>query len=388
MRVAFQTRVSSRTYACRCVASLSAPHGRRKILRMWLVALLAHWNALTARPQLESRPAISVEAAHYLSEGLATMRENSFHREELDWPAIRKAAFEAAAGAEVPADTYEALRGALRSLGDRHSFLQLPAELAELEGARLKARGKRHAAARAPDPSAPASPFAGRSAPEGTAHETPIGPIARIVVPFFMGADANGFARRVQDLVVELDRRGPRGWIIDLRGNGGGNMWPMLAGIGPVLGEGRVGSFVTADGPGGHWFYRAGKAGIEDGDGAKVTVVASVEHPHVVGAPTPVVVLIDAGTASSGEAVAIAFKGRPRTRFVGTATFGLSSSNAGFPMSDGANLVITVGLDVDRTGKQYPDHVLPDEVVEGPRSLQDEDLQLARALDWLVEQSE
>jgi hypothetical protein len=31
---------------------------------------------------------------------------------------------------------------------------------------------------------------------------------------------------------------------VDLRGNGGGNMWPMLAGVGPVLGEGIVGWIV------------------------------------------------------------------------------------------------------------------------------------------------
>ena len=52
----------------------------------------------------------------------------------------------------------------------------------------------------------------------------------------------------------------------------------------------------------------------------------------------------------------------------------------------GANLVITVGLDVDRTGVAYEERVLPDEVVEGPRGPDDEDMQLARALDWLIEQ--
>src|SRR6185503_12719283 len=84
--------------------------------------------------------ALSVEAATYLAEALATMREVSFHRDELDWPSIRREAFARAAGAEVPADTYEALRGALASLGDHHSFLQLPSELARLEEERLALR--------------------------------------------------------------------------------------------------------------------------------------------------------------------------------------------------------------------------------------------------------
>jgi C-terminal processing protease CtpA/Prc len=110
-----------------------------------------------------------------------------------------------------------------------------------------------------------------------------------------------------------------------------------------------------------------------------------VAAPYRLKTSPPVVVLIDGGTASSGEAVAIAFQGRPRTRFIGSATRGLSSSNEGFELSDGANLVITVGLDVDRTGRSYADQVLPDETIEGPAGAQDEDLQLARALDWVVE---
>ena len=96
--------------------------------------------------------------------------------------------------------------------------------------------------------------------------------------------------------------------------------------------------------------------------------------------------IVYVGAASEGEAVAIAFKGRPRTIFIGTATRGLSSSNEGFLLSDGANLVITVGLDVDRTGTVYEERVLPDEVVEGPREPDGEAEQLARAMDWLSEQ--
>jgi hypothetical protein len=31
--------------------------------------------------------------------------------------------------------------------------------------------------------------------------------------------------------------------VVDLRSNSGGNMWPMIAGIGPVVGEGHLGAF-------------------------------------------------------------------------------------------------------------------------------------------------
>ena len=37
-----------------------------------------------------------------------------------------------------------------------------------------------------------------------------------------------------------MDRR-------DLRGNIGGNMWPMIAGVGPILGDGIIGWIVYYD---------------------------------------------------------------------------------------------------------------------------------------------
>ena len=40
------------------------------------------------------------------------------------------------------------------------------------------------------------------------------------------------------------DRPGLIGWIVDLRTDGGGNMWPMMAGLGPILGEGIMGWIV------------------------------------------------------------------------------------------------------------------------------------------------
>ena len=43
------------------------------------------------------------------------------------------------------------------------------------------------------------------------------------------------------------------GWIIDLRGNGGGNMYPMLAGLKPFLGDTVLGAFVGPDKTRANW---------------------------------------------------------------------------------------------------------------------------------------
>ena len=93
-------------------------------------------------------------------------------------------------------------------------------------------------------------------------------------------------------------------------------------------------------------------------------------------------------TASSGEAVAIAFRGRPLTRSFGLPTAGLSTANAGFGMSDGGVIVLTVATDVDRNGTIYGAAVEPDEraswTVANPTDASDGAAQAAIA--WLREQ--
>lgn len=64
-----------------------------------------------------------------------------------------------------------------------------------------------------------------------------------------------------------------------------------------------------------------------------------VDTPYRLRHDAPkVAVLIDNGTASSGEAVLIAFQRRPDTRTFGNATCGLSTANQEYMLSDGASL--------------------------------------------------
>src|SRR5688500_18114760 len=44
-------------------------------------------------------------------------------------------------------------------------------------------------------------------------------------------AEAAAFANAIQNTIRVADRDDLIGWIVDLRGNGGGNMWPMIAGL-------------------------------------------------------------------------------------------------------------------------------------------------------------
>jgi C-terminal processing protease CtpA/Prc len=101
-----------------------------------------------------------------------------------------------------------------------------------------------------------------------------------------------------------------------------------------------------------------------------------------------VAVLIDSGTISAAEAVAISFMGRPRTRFFGAHTYGLSTGNATFRLSDGAGLVLCESLEADRNHRVYPDGIEPDVVLPEPAVLPtDEHDTVTRAAEqWLVSQ--
>jgi carboxyl-terminal processing protease len=98
-----------------------------------------------------------------------------------------------------------------------------------------------------------------------------------------------------------------------------------------------------------------------------------------------VAVLIDSGTGSSGEATAIAFRGRAKTRFFGEHTQGASTGNEVFALSDGAAMWLTIGINADRTGKQYMDGFDPDEVIPGVGKIVPDvhDPVLQAALRWL-----
>ena len=100
----------------------------------------------------------------------------------------------------------------------------------------------------------------------------------------------------------------------------------------------------------------------------------------------PVAVLYGPGTASSGEATAISFRGRDDTRSFGAPTFGVSTANRSFHMRDGALLVLTTSTMGDRTGKVYGGKLTPDEEVAGPATIVRGEIDdvVRAAMNWLT----
>lgn len=292
----------------------------------------------------------------YLSRALDTIQKNALNSHRIDWPATRKEADALASRTSEPAQTHEFLRDVLRQLGDGHSLLLPPAE---------------HDRMRADPGEVPIPQVSSRLL---------AGDLGYLSVPAFGSVNVEAgtaFARQLRDHIEALDAKGACGWVLDLRENGGGNMYPMLTGIGALLGEGDAGRFVAPGKPDLRWWYRNGQAGAGDYS----SLPPDPKPLRLKVSPATVAVLTGPGTTSSGEAIAISFRGRPLARSFGGYTAGLSSGNQLFPLDDGALMALTVSLMADRTGQPYGVPVRPDEVV--PARLDSKDAALDAASAWL-----
>jgi C-terminal processing protease CtpA/Prc len=277
------------------------------------------------------------------------MQAHSTNRLTIDWNAFRTRVLAEAAGAQSIPATYGAIQVALDALGDGHSLYY--ASTGMVIGATRRI-GCGRSAATAP------------SLPEDVGY---------VRVPPFSGTAeaATTLATDLQRSIMSADKADMVGWIVDVRGNGGGNMYPMIAGVGPVLGEGVAGYFIDPVGVETAWEYRDGAAW--EGRVANQRVAA----PYRLRRDRPrVAVLIDNAVASSGEAVVISFKARPDTRSFGDRTCGLSTANAPYALSDGATLNITEATMADRTRTKYGYSIQPDETVPAEEVVE-------RAVAWL-----
>lgn len=317
-------------------------------------------------------------AARYLDAALDIMQESSVRRSAVAWPALRAAAHGQARGARTPADTHSAIRYALRRLGDGHSYLSSP---------RWSARLRETTVSNARTGRAAAPPSGALVA----------GRFGYVTVPGVAGGAALqqvAFANRLQALIKTQDESGACGWMLNLRGNSGGNLWPMLVGAGPLLGEAELAAAVYPDGRRVAIWYDDGKGGFGDFVQLRVS-----NPPYALRDPAaPLAVLVDEATASSAEVLVAATRGRAGTRTFGRATSGTNSGNRNFALSDGATLVLAVALTSDRTGAVLRGPIEPDEPVAArrptaagastaaPRGAAAQDPVVAAAAAWLAAQ--
>ncbi|HEX4364006.1 MAG TPA: S41 family peptidase [Solirubrobacteraceae bacterium] len=208
---------------------------------------------------------------------------------------------------------------------------------------------------------------------------------ARISVPVVSSRIANAGGKRVAyialstfgpdtahvevaDAIRRLKRRGAKGIVFDLRGNGGG-----------LVKEAQlIASMFIAKGP------------IVTTRGRSVPSETLNAIGHPIAGNMPTVVLVDGGTASASEIVSGALQDTKRAKLIGVRTFGKGVFQEIMPLKNGGALDLTVGQyflpsgrNLGGPGTKPGQGLKPDvEVRDNPHTKRDE--VLAKALHVLA----
>lgn len=322
--------------------------------------------ALLAALSLTQQPSERFDAETRIQEAIAVVRPVAYRSRYVTWDALAEDMGRRVEGARDDTDMLPAWAALAQGLGDGHSFVQ---PTPEAIAAWRERYGDRPLMPDAPQRSRPTSQFMKRTEIEALTLPVASDRDAELViVPSVsgFGEKAVAYASRLFDAVADAAPR-TCGYVLDLRGNTGGNIWPMLIGLSALLGDGPQGR--SEDAQGRVEDYAALKEGsavvlAEQGHGLTMMTIDNW-RPIPSLADAPVALLLDDATASSGEGVAVAFAGRPLTRSFGARTYGVASSNEGYPLADGTNVVVTTAMMMDRNGRTYPEGIEPDQVIDG-----------------------
>ena len=186
-------------------------------------------------------------------------------------------------------------------------------------------------------------------------------------------------AAMIQHAIAELKEKGIDKWIVDLRYNGGGNMNPMLSGLSALLGTGDIGGSSDKSGDEVQQF-RIKKGKFYDTG----NLVIDIKNPVKKEIKGRVAVLLSKYTASSGEIVAVAFKGRKNTRFFGERTRGLTTVTGFDRIDEKTIMLISKAYYRDRDNNIYDKGVEVDEEIEFEEfATFNEDKAIQKSMEWL-----
>jgi carboxyl-terminal processing protease len=177
------------------------------------------------------------------------------------------------------------------------------------------------------------------------------------------------YAQQAHDAMKALSAQSSRcGWVVDLRRNRGGYIFPMLTAAGPLLAPpegGVVGGKIDARDRFERWVYGTGAMRlIQPGETQPGEPLATVAQPFIPAKwDVPVAVLTSSLTASAGEGVTLAFRSRPNTRSFGEPTTGLTTNNVLIALPDNALVIVTNATLTDRTGESFDGPIAPDQPV-------------------------
>ena len=321
---------------------------RTNLVKRLALVVVASQVACLAEPLAPGPEALLARA--YIAQVVDLMEAGSIDRDTIDWVAFRARVTAEGAPARRISDTYLAIQTALTLLGDKHSYFRTP--------------GGNFFVGRDPLVCKALLPARLEGIPADIGY-------VRVTAYGGSSAASASYTSSIQSMMMIADTAAVVGWIVDLRGNGGGNLWPMLVSLWPFL-QGTAGHFVDPDDLWTRWEVVREEARL---NGEAMATVANGYAPR--GIDGRVAVLTDGRVASSGEGLVVAFHGRPNTRTFGTTTCGQSTAITLIPLSDGATLGLTTATMADRDSVRFGGPLIPDETITGVDAL------TTRAIEWI-----
>ena len=300
----------------------------------------------------QAKPPTAVDE---LGAAIKTLKTHHINREKVDWKAIEAKAWASLPHSAKPQDAYPAINAVIKALGEKHTSLFTRDEWkAQMTG---EQQGSTKPVA--------LTPVEFRMLPDHVGY---------VHIYAFIGNDKviKEYETHLRAEMAKLQKQGACRYIVDLRGNEGGNMWPMLNGVVSLLGDPPFGFFEPGADPGEVWTVKSGEVqAVDTADIDRIPAYSSARKNP------PVAILVDRHTSSSGEFTAMALEGREGTRFFGQPTAGYVTGNDVFPLPDGAQIALTTSGSQDRLHRKYRDRIVPD-TATAPGPATD-----AAALDWL-----
>lgn len=319
----------------------------------------------------------------YLDSIFQLAQSTSVVRNEVDWTAIKKEYDLLSVNAKTDQDIIPAVKYLLKSLGDFHGRVwvnQIPhngvyKKMVESDFEMSPELLKKYQYAKIP--------FSGKIIDNQYGY---------LLIPGIQMSDQDADnAKKIKTIVCDLQKEHqPEAWIIDLRLNGGGTMFPMLSGLSPFLGEDTIGYFMNpGTGYQDSWHLKNGNFNFSNYQYTHYDMqIEGCENVDLTEAK--VAVLISASTSSSGEVTTLAFRNRKNTILVGENTSGYTTGVSWDVLSENVVIQIAQSYYADRKKNMFKGtSILPDIHVKGGENLDDleKDQSVIKAINWLKEKN-
>jgi len=296
---------------------------------------------LDARRAPANASPTAVGAMRELDSAISIIQSQVRGGDTVSWMSLTARIRAAAAGAQHPAEVYEAIRALLGRVGDDHAMLV---------------------------PATPA-PTAGQSATATEVVRQLPDRIGLVSVVSPATADTAAVRRYPGTVWNSLAQAGPQatcGWIIDLRASAGDDPPPLIEALRP---------FFTPD--------QRRQHDTSSGDSGATPRVSAIEPPRALSSleSAAVAVLTGPRTQTPGEVATLWFRDRPNSRSFGLPTAGKFPTRS-FGLPDGATLVLSV-KDAAPSVAEADQPIVPDALVQASTGDARTDPQIAAAVAWL-----